>query len=93
MKAIYDLNRFRKKPENDKLTKNENAELYFIFLPYVSRFSSYDYDPNYEIYSKVISMVKDLNIKYIDTLYEIKSKHNDPLSMFQLRKYQHLNFL
>ena len=74
-----------------KLTKSQNAELYFIYLPYISRFSSYDYDQNYEIYSKVMSMVKDLDIKYIDLLSEIKSEINDPLSMFQLRKHQHLN--
>ena len=55
------------------------------------RFSSYDYDQNYEIYSKVMSMVKDLDIKYIDLLSEIKSEINDPLSMFQLRNDQHLN--
>ena len=74
-----------------KLTKSQNAELYFIYLPYISRFSSYDHDQNYEIYSKVMSMVKDLDIKYIDLLSEIKSEINDPLSMFQLRKHQHLN--
>ena len=73
-----------------KLTKSQNAELYFIYLPYISRFSSYDHDQNYEIYSKVMSMVKDLDIKYIDLLSEVKSEINDPLSMFE-RKGQHLN--
>ena len=36
-------------------------------------------------------MVKNLDIKYIDLLDEIKSNHNDPLSMFQLRQHQHFN--
>jgi lysophospholipase L1-like esterase len=35
-------------------------------------------------------MVKDLDIKYIDLLSEVKSEINDPLSMFE-RKGQHLN--
>ncbi len=73
-----------------KLTKSQNAELYFIYLPYISRFSSDDYDPNYEIHSKVMSMVKDLDIKYIDLLSEVQSEVNNPLSMFE-RKGQHLN--
>ena len=38
-----------------------------------------------------MSIVKDLDIKHIDLLSLIKLEHDDPLSMFQLRKYQHLN--
>jgi len=74
-----------------KLTKNQNAELYFIYLPYISRFSSNNYDPNYKVHSKIMSIVKNLDIKHIDLLSLIKLEHDDPLSMFQLRKYQHLN--
>ena len=36
-------------------------------------------------------MVKELNIKYIDIQGIVMSEHNDPLSIFELRKGQHLN--
>jgi len=74
-----------------KLTQNQNAEFYFVYMPYVLRFSSDDYGPNYQIYSRVMSMVKELNIKYIDIQGIVISEHNDPLSIFELRKGQHLN--
>ena len=73
------------------MTKDQNAELYFIYLPHISRFSSYDYDSNYEVYYKTISMVKDLDIKYIDLLNIFKFEHSDPISMFRLKKEAHLN--
>ena len=74
-----------------KLTKNQNVELYFIYLPHISRFSSYDYDSNYEVYYKTISMVKNLDIKYIDLLNKFKFEHSNPLSMFLSKKGAHLN--
>ena len=36
-------------------------------------------------------MVKDLDIEYIDFLSELKSEQTDPSSMFQLKKFSHLN--
>ena len=74
-----------------KLTESQNAEFYFIYLPYISRFSDSNYDPNYEIYSKIMTMVKELDIRYIDLLQQVKLQNEDPLSLFQLRKYQHFN--
>ena len=73
-----------------KLTEEKNAELYFIYMPHFSRFTSYNFDTNYEIHSKTISMVKNLDIKYIDMLKKFR-KHNDPLSMYTLRTNQHMN--
>ena len=74
-----------------KLTKSQNAELYFIYMPYVLRYTGYNYDHNYEFHSKIISMVEKLDIKYVDILSKFESGHNDPLSLYQLRKYQHFN--
>ena len=74
-----------------KLTESQNTELYFIYMPYISRFSNYNSDQNYEDYSKIMSMVKKLDIKYIDILSKFKTEVQDPLSLYQLRKYQHLN--
>ena len=59
-------------------------------MPHFSRFTSYNFDTNYEIHSKTISMVKNLDIKYIDMLKKFR-KHNDPLSMYTLRTNQHMN--
>ena len=74
-----------------KLTESQNAKFYFIYLPYISRFSDSNYDPNYEIYSKIMKMVKELDIRYIDLLEQAKLQNEDPLSLFQLRKHQHFN--
>jgi len=38
-----------------------------------------------------MTIVKALNIKYIDLLSEIESEYEVPLSIFELGKYQHLN--
>ena len=74
-----------------KLTENQNTELYFVYLPYIEAFLDNDYDRNDKIHTKIISMLKTLDIEYIDLLSIFRSEQNDPLSMFQLRKYQHLN--
>lgn len=74
-----------------KLSDNKNAELYFIYLPYVSRFSDQNFDKDYKIYSRVMTIVKSLNIKYIDLLSNIESEYEVPLSIFELGKHQHLN--
>ena len=74
-----------------KLSNSKNAEFYFIYMPYVSRFSDQDWDQEYKIYSRIMTIVKSLNIKYIDLLSEIESEYEVPLSIFELGKYQHLN--
>tara|TARA_Y100000590_G_scaffold68449_1_gene74582 strand:+ start:903 stop:2216 length:1314 start_codon:yes stop_codon:yes gene_type:complete len=74
-----------------KLTNNQNAELYFIYMPAVENFLDTDSELKSEIYTKVMMMVQNLNIKYIDIQNKLKSEHKDPLSMFSLRKNQHLN--
>ena len=38
-----------------------------------------------------MSIVKANDIKYIDILNKIKSQNKHPLSLFELRKNQHLN--
>ena len=77
--------------QNIKLTKNQDTELYFVYLPFIGAFSNNDNDENDKMHSRVISMVKDLDIEYIDLLSQLKSEQSDPLSMFQLGKHQHLN--
>ena len=71
-----------------KLTENYNADLYFVYLPFIGTFTDSNDD---EMHSKVISMVRSLNIKYIDLSNIFKSELDDPLLMFQSKRYQHLN--
>ena len=73
-----------------KLTKNHDTELYFVYLPFIETFYSNGNDENDKRHSRVISMVKDLDIEYIDLLSQLKSEQSDPLSMFGLNS-QHLN--
>jgi len=70
------------------LAENYNAELYFVYLPFVGTFTHNNDD---ERHSKVISIVRNLNINYIDLTNTFRAELDDPLSMFELRKYQHLN--
>ena len=71
-----------------KLTENYNAELYFVYLPFVGTFTENSDD---ERHTKIMAIVDNLGIKYIDLSTTFKTDLDDPLSMFELRKYQHLN--
>ena len=74
-----------------KLTDSQKVELYFVYLPYIGTFLDSDYYQTDKIHKKVISMVKNLDIQYIDLLNVLNTKEKDPLSMYQSRKHQHLN--
>ena len=70
------------------MTENYNAELYFVYLPFVGTFTENSDD---ERHTKIMAIVDNLGIKYIDLSTTFKTDLDDPLSMFELRKYQHLN--
>ena len=76
------------------LVKENNSELYFIYLPSYQRFqrfskSGIDRDLNQR--DKLISMVKSLNIKFIDIFAEIEKKGLDYKSLFPFGLYGHYN--
>ena len=74
-----------------KLTESQNIELNFVYLPYIGTFLDSDYYQTDKIHKKIISMVKAHDIQYIDLLNILRSKEEDPLSMYDSRKNQHLN--
>lgn len=70
---------------NSKI-KSWNGEMYFIYLPeeerYRNKFHYYISRDNFRNKRKIINIVKDLNIKFIDMDYEVFRKKDDPLALF-----------
>jgi len=73
------------------LAKKNNSELYFIYLPSYQRFSKFGIDRDLNQRDKLISMVKSLNIKFIDIFVEIEKKELDYKSLFPFGLYGHYN--
>ena len=76
---------------SNKLTKENNSKLYFIYLPEYSRYTLDNNHHNYQNYKKVTEIVKSLNIPVIDINKELFEKHNDLLSLFPFRDHGHYN--
>ncbi len=75
-----------------KFTEKQNIEFYFVFLPYIDVFLDNSYAVRSDkTHKKIISLLKNLDIKYIDLLNIVRSELEDPLSIFQSKKHQHLN--
>ena len=73
------------------LAKKNNSELYFIYLPGYQRFSKIGIDGELNQRDKLISMVKSLNIKFIDIFAEIEKKELDYKSLFPFGLFGHYN--
>ena len=64
----------------------QGGQLYFVYLPGISRYSSSNVDHgNYKKRNEVISIVQDLKIPVIDIHQNSFINHKDILSMFALR--------
>jgi hypothetical protein len=74
----------------NEIVKNNNSELYFIYLPALDRYKSY-FNKKDDIKQKVTKLVKELNIKFIDIDYEVFKKENDPQKLFPFEKFGHYN--
>ena len=84
--------RFKKILEHSQiLAKKNNAELYFIYLPSYQRFSKFGIDGDLNQRDELISMVKSLNIKFIDIFKEIEKNELDYKSLFPFGLYGHYN--
>ena len=81
------------KPENEELLKDlfnkikifanqKNSDLYFIFLTGF---------PGNSEGEKIFNIINSLNIPIINIKEEVFDKHQDPLSLFPLRKAGHYN--
>jgi lysophospholipase L1-like esterase len=73
------------------LAKKNNSELYFIYLPSYQRFSKFGIDGDLNQRDELISMVKSLNIKFIDIFTEIEKNELDYKSLFPFGLYGHYN--
>ena len=85
------LNTISKFKEILSLTKTfadkNNSNFIFVYLPYSLRYEIDKQDKYYETfdqkdYFKIKEILKDLDIKFIDTHAEIFSKRNNPLEFF-----------
>lgn len=70
---------------------NNNSELFFVYLPEISRYSQKRTWDKYYNYKKIIEVVKDQNIKIIDLHKELFEKTDDPLKYFPYRRFLHYN--
>jgi len=86
------LKEFKKilKMANDLANEN-NAELYFVYLPSFSRFQLFNNNDEFMNYKEVLNIVNKLEISIIDINKELFSKHKDPLSLFPFRSHGHYN--
>ena len=76
------------KSEVDK----SGGTLYFIYLPEYGRYKSHFISHNdYRKKSKVLDIVRSLDIPIIDIHEEVFKIHQDPLSLFPFRSYGHYN--
>jgi lysophospholipase L1-like esterase len=74
------------------MTKAYNGKLYFVYLPEYKRYSNDMVNHNqHRMKSKIMKIVKELNIPTIDIHQEVFSEHPDPLSLFPLRMSGHYN--
>jgi len=74
----------------NEIVKNNNSELYFIYLPALDRYKSY-FNKRDDIKQKVTKLVEELNIKLIDIDEEVFKKENDPQKLFPFEKFGHYN--
>ena len=91
-KEIFLKKEFKKilKMANDLANEN-NAELYFVYLPSFSRFQLFNNNDEFMNYKEVLNIVNKLEISIIDINKELFSKHKDPLSLFPFRSHGHYN--
>ena len=72
---------------SNKIAIKNNIDFYFIYLPSFNRFKE---PKNYmEIYSKINSILEELNIKMIDINKELFLKSDNPLNFFPFQQHNH----
>ena len=74
---------------SNKLTKENNSKLYFVYLPLYNRYAVEKQKYDLQLYKEVIEIVESLNIPIIDLHEELFKKYDDPLSLFPFRKKGH----
>ena len=67
-----------------------DAEFFLVYLPAIDRFEGVNLKKQYKVYDQIKKIVKNSNINFIDTVSDIYNLE-DPLELFDSRKYQHYN--
>jgi len=70
---------------SNKLTKENNSKLYFIYLPEYKRYIDENNNSELHNYKKIIKLVRSLDIPVIDINKKLFEKHNNPLSLFSFK--------
>ena len=78
----------------NQLTKDNNAEFYFVYLPDFFRYY-YNQEKNQKFYNylQVMNVIKELGIKSIDINNEVFLKHTNKLNFFPFASFGHYNEL
>ena len=72
-----------------EFSKTNGSDLYFVYLPTFKRYKKID--NNNKNYSKVKSVINDLDIPLIDIHELVFKKETNPLSLFPFQKEGHYN--
>lgn len=85
------LQKFKKILQMTKnLVSENNSELYFVLLP---EYGSYKRNYKNEIYASIESIVKDLDIAFIDIDKEVIQKEKDPRKLYPFGLEGHFNIM
>ena len=71
-----------------KIIDDNNAELYFIYLPEISRYRDKEFKSKYD---QIKNTVEDLNITFLDIESLVFQKQKNPLDLFPFQKNKHYN--
>ena len=80
-----------------ELAKQKKINFYFVYVPsYFSDRKNYIGDEvithlNDQYYLKILNMINELQIPFIDLKSELFNRNNDPLSLLPFRTYGHFN--
>jgi len=70
------------------LSKKNNSQFYFVYLPKYQRYKNGYEDPNYNLVKKII---RELDIPFIDIHSEVFQKEKNPLKLFPFEMKGHYN--
>ena len=70
---------------SNKLAKENNSKLYFIYLPEYKRYIDENNNSELHNYKKIIKLVRSLDIPVIDINKKLFEKYDDPLSLFSFK--------
>ena len=71
-----------------EFTNDNDINFYFVYMPTYQSFKDEKY--NEDIYTRIIEIVKNMNITYIDIFVELK-KNQNPLQFFPFEEIGHFN--